>query len=235
MERYLSNPKNLPTSYSLEKSAETSKVKALEVAAKFNFNFLNADVSYFAYNNSNAFKPIIYDYADSLLINEASILESYSQSISGVNIDFTFKVWKLLFSNNVTYYFQTNQEDYTAKPDFSIAGKLYYVDMLFENNLRLKTGINYRFTGEQPYFVYDFEKSMQTRFVTSDATDTHLIKNEFVPTSFQFDLFLAGTIQEVATVFFVLENVINNEYYIVPYYYKQPQMLRLGVSWILFD
>ena len=235
MERYYSDPKNIPVGYSLQNSPETSKVKALEVAAKFNLDFFNADLSYFAYNNSNAFKPIIYNYADSLLINEVSILESYSQSISGVNIDFSFKVWKLLFSNNVTYYFPTNKEDYTAKPDFSVAGKLYYIDMLFNNNLRLKTGINYRFTGEQPYFVYDFEKSMQTQFVTSDATGTHLIKDEVVPISFQFDLFLAGTIQEVATVFFVLENVINNEYYIVPYYYKQPQMLRLGVSWILFD
>ncbi len=235
MERFYSNPQNIPAGYSLQNSAETSKIKTLEIAAKFNLDFFYADISYFAYNNSNAFKPIIFNYADSLLINEVSILESYSQSVSGVNIDFNFKLWKLLFCNNVTYYFPIGKEDYTAKPDFSVAGKLYYTDMLFNNNLKLKTGINYRFTGEQPYFVYDFEKSMQVRFVTSDASGTHLIENETVPTSFQFDLFLAGTIQEVATVFFVLENVINSEYYIVPYYYKQPQMLRLGVSWILFD
>lgn len=235
MERYYSNAQNIPADYSLQKSPDKSKVKALEIAAKFNLDFFYANISYFTYSNTNAFKPIINNYADSLLINEISILESYSQSISGVNIDFNFRVWKLLFSNNVTYYFQTNNEDYTAKPDFSVAGKLYYINMLFNNNLRLKTGVNYRFTGEQPYFVYDFEKSMQTRFVTSDAGGTHLIKNEIVPTSFQFDLFLAGTIQEVATVFLVLENVTANDYYIVPYYYKQPQMLRLGVSWILFD
>ncbi|MCK5455544.1 MAG: hypothetical protein KAI45_00365, partial [Melioribacteraceae bacterium] len=82
---------------------------------------------------------------------------------------------------------------------------------------------------------YDFEKSMQARFVTSAATGTQLIKDEVVPTSFQFDLYLAGTIQDLATIYVVLENVIDSEYYIVPYYYKQPQMLRLGVSWVLFD
>jgi hypothetical protein len=49
------------------------------------------------------------------------------------------------------------------------------------------------------------------------------------------DLFLAGTIQERATVFVTLENVLNSEYYIVPYYIKQPITLRFGVSWLLFD
>ena len=234
IERYYSDSKNLPSDYSQQKSPEKSDIATLEIGANFNLNFLDGSVSYFTHSNSNAFKPIINSYSDSLLFNEVSILESYSQSISGFNIKFSLSFWRFLFSNNITYYFASN-DDFTSRPEYSIAGKFYYVDKLFNGNLKLKTGVNYRFTGEQPYFVYDFEKSMQTRFVTSTATGTQLINDEIVPTSFQIDLYLAGTIQDAATIYVVLENVIDNKYYIVPYYYKQPQMLRLGVSWILFD
>ena len=235
VERYYSNPNNLPHDYSQQNPVDKSEVTALEIGAKYNFTSLDGTISYFNYKNSNAFKSLINNYNDSLVINEVSILESYSQSVSGVNVNFNIKVWKLLFSNNISYYFNSNSENFTTAPKYSIAGKLYFLDNLFENNLKIKTGINYRFTDEQPYFVYDMEKSMQTRFVTSAATGTQLIKNEIVPTSFQLDLYLAGTIQDAATIFVVLENLTANEYYIVPYYYKQPQMLRFGVSWILFD
>ena len=234
IERYYSDSSNLPPDYSQQNSPAKSDITTLEIGANFNLDFLYGSASYFTYSNSNAFKPIIDNYSDSLLINEVSILESYSQSISGLNINFNLKVWRFLFSNNITYFF-SNADNFTSRPDYSIAGKIYYIDKVFNGNLKLKTGINYRFTGEQPYFVYDFEKSMQARFVTSAATGTQLIQDEVVPTSFQIDLYLAGTIQELATIYVVLENVIDSEYYIVPYYYKQPQMLRLGVSWILFD
>ena len=235
IERYYSDPNNLPPSYSQQTSADKSDVSTLEIGSKLNFTFLDGSVSYFIYQNSNAFNAIINDYNDSLIINEVSILESYSQSLSGVNINFNLKVWKLLFSNNISYYFNSEIDNFTSHPKYSIAGKLYFGDNLFNNNLKLKTGVNYRFTDEQSYFVYDFEKSMQSQFVTNAATGTQRIKDEAVPASLQIDLFLAGTIQDAATIFVVLENVIDSEYYIVPYYYKQPQMLRFGVSWILFD
>jgi len=56
-----------------------------------------------------------------------------------------------------------------------------------------------------------------------------------VPSSFQLNLFLSGTIQERATIFVTLENVLDSEYYIVPYFIKQPITLRFGVSWLLYD
>ncbi|MEN8192312.1 MAG: putative porin [Bacteroidota bacterium] len=235
MERFYSDPKNLPPEYLLKENTDKSEIKTLEIAAKLNLDLIDGSLSYFRYSNSNAFKPIINNYVDTLLINEISILESYSQEISGFNINLNLNLWKFLFSNNITYYFTSNNENYIAHPNYSIAGKLYYIDQLFDNNLKLRTGINYRITGEQPYFIYDYEKSMQARFVTSSADGIHLLNNEFVPQSFQFDLFFAGTIQDAATIFVILENVIDNEYYIIPHYYKQPQMLRLGVSWLLYD
>lgn len=235
MERYYTDPNNLPTGYIPQSNSDKSKVSTLEIALKFNLDFLDGNLSYFTYKNSNAFKPIINNYADTLIINEVEILENYSQSISGFNVNFNFKFWNLIFSNNINYYFDSGDDNLISHPNFSVAGKLYYVDMLFENNLKLKAGINYRFTGEQPYFIYDIEKSMQARFVTVDGVSSDLLNDKTVPQTFQLDLYFAGTIQELATIFIVLENVIDNEYYIVPYYYKQPQMLRLGVSWILFD
>jgi hypothetical protein len=90
--------------------------------------------------------------------------------------------------------------------------------------------VTYRLAGGQLPFVYDFEKSLQ---ITTELTP--LVQYDSVPSSFQLDLFLAGTIQESATIFVTLENVLDTEYYIVPYYFKQPITLRFGVSWLLFD
>ena len=64
---------------------------------------------------------------------------------------------------------------------------------------------------------------------------TPLVNYSSVPASFQLDLFLAATIQKSATIFVTLENILNTEYYIVPYYFKQPITLRFGVSWLMYD
>lgn len=218
---------SLTVSYPLD----ISEHKTLEVGVKYNSSIISVKITYFTYEaNNQAFPLIIQKQNDSLLVNELSYYSTKNISNSGINLNFNFMVWKVLFSNNISYYFSERAERGYASPDYTIAGKIYYLDRLFENNLNLKTGINYRFTGGQSPFVYDYEKSLQ---ITSELSS--LVYYDNVPASFQLDLFLAGTIQERATVFVTLENVLNSEYYIVPYYIKQPITLRFGVSWLLFD
>jgi hypothetical protein len=101
---------------------------------------------------------------------------------------------------------------------------------MFDNNLKLKMGINYRYTGGQIPFVYDYEKSLQLA-----QTLTPMVTFSAISPTFQLDLFLAGTVQEQATIFVTFENALDTEYYIVPYYFKQATTLRLGVSWLLYD
>lgn len=220
-----------PNEFSSRKPMQISDNTAIEFGVQFKFNFLSGKLSYFSYQANNRAIPIIYQTQnDTLLINEVSYFSEKKINNNGINLNFDLRLWKFLFSNNLSFYLGSREKRVYASPDYTIAGKLYYLDVLFEGNLSLKMGINYRFTGGQLPFVYDFEKSLQ---ITNELT--HLVNYETVPSSFQLDLFLAGTIQERATIFVTLENVLDTDYYIAPYYFKQPITLRLGVSWLLFD
>ncbi len=211
--------------------AKPSDNNSVEIGIGFNSDILFSKVSYFNFSSKNQSIPFISQSGtDSLVVNELSIYSGRSINNSGVNISFNLKLWKFIFSNNFNYYLNSREERVYASPDYTLAGKLYYLDKLFNNNLQIKVGINYRFTGEQTPFVYDFEKLLQmTRKLTP------MVQYSNVPSSFQLDLYMAGTIQELATIFVTLENTLNAEYYIAPYYFKQPITLRLGVSWLMFD
>ncbi|PIQ09087.1 MAG: hypothetical protein COW71_08390 [Ignavibacteriales bacterium CG18_big_fil_WC_8_21_14_2_50_31_20] len=210
---------------------QISENRAAEVGIKFDYNFVSGKITYFNYKSLNKAVPIGFmTKNDSLLVNEVSFFSERNIYNSGINLNFNFVLWKLLFNNNLSYYFSSKTERVYASPDYTLAGKIYYTNFLFENNLYLKTGINYRLTAGQLPFVYDFEKSLQ---ITANLTP--MVNYSEVPSSFQLDLFMSGTIQERATIFVTIENVLDAEYYIVPYYFKQPMTLRFGVSWLLYD
>ncbi len=211
--------------------AKPSENNSIELGIKFNFESISGRISYFNFSSENHSTPSISQgNNDSLLVNEVSTFFNNSLSNSGLSLNVNFKFWKLIFSNNFSYYFTSRKERFYASPDYTLAGKIHFRNFLFNNNLDLKTGINYRFTGGQLPFVYDFEKSLQIMYEL-----TPLVNYNSVPASFQLDLFMAATIQETATIFVTLENLLDTEYYIVPYYFKQPITLRFGVSWIMFD
>ena len=214
-----------------EPKASPSDNTAFEIGLKLDYESIFGKFSYFQFaSNNHLFPEIIQNPNDSLLINEVSSFNTRDISNSGFNLNFNFVLWKFLFSNNLSYYLSSRDERVYASPDYSIAGKIYYRDILFNNNLKLKTGISYRFTGGQQSFVYDFEKSLQIT-----KTPTSLISFSPIPASIQVDLLLAGTIQDRATIFVTMENVLDSEYYVIPYYFKQSRTLRFGVSWLLFD
>jgi len=62
-----------------------------------------------------------------------------------------------------------------------------------------------------------------------------LLSDDMGASSYQIDLFLSATIQDRAIIFFVFENLLNNQYFIVPNYFKQQTGIRFGLSWELFD
>ena len=62
-----------------------------------------------------------------------------------------------------------------------------------------------------------------------------LISTEKTKRAVQLDLFISGIIQEAAIVYFVFENLLGSQYYIVPFYPTQSSGIRFGLSWELFD
>jgi hypothetical protein len=217
--------------FNITQSPVPTNNNTIEIGIKYQSSQFMGRLAYFNISTDNSLIPNSgVSISDSLLINELSYFTEKSINSSGISFSFSYKFWKFLFSNNLNYFLSTRNERVYASPDYTIAGKLYYFDKLFDNNLAVKAGINYRVTGGQSPFIYDFENSVQ---IKNELTP--LVSYTDVPSSFQLDLFLAGTIQERATIFVTFENLLDTEYYIVPYYFKQPVTLRLGVTWLLYD
>jgi hypothetical protein len=106
---------------------------------------------------------------------------------------------------------------------------------MFDGNLHLKTGINYRYSGAKNFITYDFEKSRGVRYFSENGSGPMQLSSEMVPSAFQFDFFLAATIDEVAIFYFVFENLLDEVYYLIPYYPMYASAIRFGISWEIFD
>ena len=211
------------------------KISSIEFSASFENKNLKATVGYFNQTSSNTFIAVIHEQDE--MKTSAFYGDVKNILLQGLNLKLDLKVWKILFRTNSSFYFnKENRSDYKL-PEFTSYGGIYYVDTLFNHNLKLKAGINYFSIGERNQVMVDFEKNISFNkyytIITSVPTST-LIPGSFSP-SFQIDFFLAGKIQNSATVYFVFENLLNAKYFIVPYYPKQARGIRFGVAWEFLD
>lgn len=214
---------------------EKNDVTVFEAGIKSNLSFMNASLKYFSIEQSN--------YRFGSHVEDISFFqqpEIFTYSIddfkrSGINLNLNLKLWKLLLQTNSSIYFNESHLARYSIPAQTSFGGLYYVDTLFNKNLDLKAGINYKFFGERGFAVYDFQR-MQTAFnFATGEPITGIDLEELIGNSYQFDLFVTGTIRKNAIVYIIFENLFDEQYYVVPYYPIQPRGLRIGVAWEFFD
>ena len=93
---------------------------------------------------------------------------------------------------------------------------VYFFDSLFVPNLLLKTGITLNIIGPRTY-----SRDMQNYID--------------LKTDYTFDFTLAGEIRKSATIYFTWENILDRQYYVVPFYPVQGRNLRFGVAWELLN
>jgi outer membrane receptor protein involved in Fe transport len=136
--------------------------------------------------------------------------------VNGLGLNLKFNYWKLLLESNSSYYFAIDHDKLIGVPEFQTQTGLYYTSKLFNDNLDLKTGFVFYYTGANNVF-----------------TNEHGV-NE-VPSSYKLDFTLAGEIQKVAIVYFLFQNLLDNKYYIAPYYPMPSRNIRFGFAWELFN
>jgi hypothetical protein len=135
-------------------------------------------------------------------------------NINGAGIVLNYQYWKILIETNTFYYF--NDEDVIGVPELQFTGGLYLKSKFFENNLNLKSGFTFYYTGK-----------------TSSYSGKWGIVE--VEPSNKIDFILIGEIQELAIVYFIWENLFDNQYFITPYYPMPETNIRFGLSWELFN
>ena len=212
-------------------SSQPSKqsISNLEIGVKFNSQILNGTISFFNSGNDNNLFYAIGNNPDTLIVNEANQFFVEKTDQNGLNLNLNLRFWKLLISLNSNYYLD-KEENKSNLPDYNGFMGLYYIDTLFNTNLKLKAGANFYYYGGQSYFTYDLEKSVPIKYF-NNGSSFNLIKNESSDPSFQLDLFLAGQFQDSAILYITYENILGKEYYLVPYYPKQGSGFRFGISW----
>jgi outer membrane receptor protein involved in Fe transport len=184
---------------------ENSDYLLIELGANYQNEFVCADLKYFInnyklgfYNNGNFFSYI--NYGD----------------VSGIGLDLNFKYSIFLLQSISSYYNSLDDEKMLGVPEFQTQTGLYYTSKLFNDNLDLKTGFVFYYTGANNVF-----------------TNEHGVTE--VPSSYKLDFTLAGEIQNVAVVYFLWQNLLGNDYYITPYYPMPTRNIRFGVSWEMFN
>lgn len=188
---------------------------------KTNFEFkvnykgkgLTAGASFFL-SNDEKINPNEIIYGSPL-----EIFSPIKKKISGIGLLIDYAIWKIHFNNQFTYY--KNYVSENLSPTFYNKTKIYYSDILFDSNLVLNTGFVLNTISNQTMFKYDYDY----------GADLFNTIGEKIPSSFQIDFTLAGEIQKVATVYFVWENLLDREYYLVPYFPMPRRGIRFGIAW----
>jgi outer membrane receptor protein involved in Fe transport len=190
---------SLPQFMGIDESSQT-----FEAGGKYSNDFLYLNLKLFGYNGYNNYGNLFFSAQD------------INQKLFGSGIILKFKCSFLLLESNSSFYFNTVKDELYNVPEFQTQSGLYYSSTLFNNNLDLKTGFIFYFTGENK--VYTPEHGSLS-----------------VLSSNKLDFTLAGEIQKTAIIYFTWQNLFNSNYYLTPYYPMSSRSIRFGVAWELFN
>lgn len=214
------------------------RINSIEVRTSYTSRMFDLTAGYFFIQNDN---DIFYAFDRASYTNDVAYSLFMKQSqISGANISFSLNLLKINLSANTNFYFSENDRVIKGLPTFSINAGAFYLDTLFNNNLKLKAGFNFYSYGSRYQQQIDFENgvtssySFDSKAANGFSSVSLISSNRFSPAT-QVDLFIAGKIQDAATIFFTWENLFNTKYMIVPYYPMQLRNIRFGFSWEFFD
>jgi len=184
-------------------------------------NVENAEIS-INYNDQNILVELKWYRRNNLYFSEKPFPQGYSISypqfgnLSGLGLNFNYKVWYLLLETNTSYYFKPQNDKIYGVPEFSFISGVFVNGYFFDNNLELKTGFRFYYIGSNNVFT----KSWGVDNVGSTN---------------KLDFTIAGEIKKVAIFYFIWENLYYNQYYITPYYPMPDGNIRFGIAWELFN
>jgi len=205
------------------------------VSLEFLSTNFKASLSYFNVESSNSLVPVFSDL--DVTLNTSEIIFNNVENInsSGINILSDIKLWKILTSINFNYYWQSEDPLIPKSSKYHLNVGVYYVDTLFKSNLNLKTGFMFYLNDNSDFKIYDFQKLRSTSHYVSQSSVLPFQSYDISNNPYRLDFFLSGRIQNLATFYFVYENILAHNYYIVPYYPMPDGGIKIGISWDFLD
>ena len=178
-------------------------------------NYVNNFEAAAQYTLENLFLKLDYFKRNNFINNNYPFISNYNYvaNLQGLGVNLNYNIWKIYFESTASFYRQQNSSSLLYEfPQTSFTLGFFYRDILFDSNLNLKTG----------FIVYNNGESIEQT-------------NTKIPTSLKIDYTLSGEIRKVAMVYFTWENLLNSQYYIIPYYPMPGRNIRFGISWELFN
>jgi hypothetical protein len=173
------------------------------------------------YSNASLLLDLKYFYNEyfnrEIWMGGPEIIDPSPEKLKGVGLNLNYKLWLILLETNTSYYFEVDDERPINLPDWQFIGGIYVNDMFFNENLDLKAGFRFYYTGE-----ISLKKSWWTGPSPVEPTN-------------KLDFNLAGEIKQVAIFYFQWENLFNNLYYITPYFPMPERNIKFGIAWELFN
>ena len=208
---------NFYAGYSTYKYFNEKNFKSIEFGADIKFRYLYANASIFSRNS-------VFTNYDIFSLYNIEPYYYYYTYMNGINLKLNLNLKPLLLESQTTYYYnyKNSSELLSELPKINFIAGIYYSNILFKNNLNLKTGFKFYYNGEMKSQDYNYYYWQNLPFAT-------------IPSSWHVDFTLVGEIQKAAYVYFTWENILGKNFYIVPYYPMRGRNLRFGVSWELFN
>jgi len=212
-------------------SLNDEKIRTTELKFGYNTKQIQAGLSYFVFNGTNHTFGIINRKTVALKSDEIISYLQKDLKYSGININVNYNIWVLQFTLNGNYYFNTSD----IIKNYSVYGGIYYIDTLFNDNLKLKAGVNIKFVEKEIGKVYDYNSGIGAFYYLGDDMLIHRFNDVYAKDSFRADFFIAGKIQDLATIYFVFQNIFDEENYYIPVYPLESRSFRFGFNWELFN
>jgi len=221
LERY-----TLPTEHLIKDQT----ISTFMTSVKLNYLFTETSISYFESKHNNTPIPIFISSLNNIYTSHITYTFTDNILNKGVNITSENKIGVFLTSINFNYYLNSNSQ-FVNTPEYSLLTGIYYADTLFNSNLNLKTGFTFYLNSEVNFKVYDFQRGQSAELYLKDNVAQPFTTLPSNNSNNRLDFFLAGRIQDKATFYFTFENLLDNKYYIVPFYPMHPRGVRIGLSW----
>ena len=168
-------------------------------------NLENAGMEIKLFKRNNYFNYEMYPFLNNSRYTVSDLL--------GTSVDLKLSIWKIALESHFYYYSSSSVTgQFYQFPKFNLNGGLYYEGYLFHDNLNLKSGFSAEYIGPRKEFGF------------GELGD-----------DFRIDFTLAGLIQKAAYVYFTWENILDSQFYIIPYYPVPARNIRFGIAWELFN
>ncbi len=201
---------------------------------KFYLGYSNYEINKSSKKTSNAEASLNYSAPDATVIfkifNRDLIvgksipgLFNYDyKNVTGLGLNLDYKFKEILVETSGEYYLNPGTDFKNMMPGLNFMSGIYYKDILFNNNLNLKTGFIFYYTGKQN--LPPIYSPGVLRYFNSE-----------IAPSLTVDFTLVGEIRKVAIIYFTWQNLFNKQYFITPFYPMQSRSIRFGLGWELFN